>query len=707
MRWGVALCSCNETLRLDPKRLGSLLGLDVGPALFARLPRDDIHGFVDWAGRARVDRVLVACCGPPELFQEALAAAGAAPSAPVVLNLRDLAFRPHGATAGTEGKAARLLRAAMRAAEYARPAPERPLRVGPTVLIATDRPEGFHLARRLEGVARPVLVLDDRSTAFDAERVHPLPWRANWGRVARVDGSLGAFRVSVERTQPLSLDACIHCGRCVPVCHTSAISEGLRLRTELCDRCGDCLDACGRIGAIRIPREERETIRADQVVVLTATDPLPAPRRTGYHAVAAPDRAALDALAWDVLGLVGEFRKIEHVAYDSATCAGGASGHQACGRCIGACPYTAIARDPKNPLRVVVDQHVCEGCGACVAECPTSSLTFTEPSPIELRGRLAALLAPIDGIQAEPPVVAFHCAERGAAAIADALRLGLAYSPRILPVPMACLRHVSEADLLGAIRLGAAGVALVGCESCPHGPRDLFLQRVSRVRGVLDAFGAGADRVRLVTGQADDSRAMIAALDGFAASLGPAPVRWDGRGGLPADGREVIADAVRALLDASRRDPGRLAVTPDAPFAVPEVDPAKCTLARACVNACPTHAWRFDEPRQALELRSIACVNCGLCVEVCPEGAITLAPAIPLAARALDWQVEVRDELVACLKCGKPAGNRKAMQAVEAKLAALGALADTFAGSRRDLLRMCQNCRAVVAVLEMQKGWEP
>jgi ferredoxin len=304
-------------------------------------------------------------------------------------------------------------------------------------------------------------------------------------------------------------------------------------------------------------------------------------------------------------------------------------------------------------------------------------------------------------------VLAFHCGERGQGALADALRLGLTYSPRILPVPMACLRHVSEADLLGAIRLGAAGVALLGCESCPHGPRDLFLERVDRVRSVLEAFGAGAARVQLVTGDANDSPAMIAALEGFVASLGPAPVRWDGRGGLPADGRDVIADAVRALLDASRREPGRLAVASDAPYAVPEVDPAKCTLARACVNACPTHAFRFDEGRQTLELKGIACVNCGLCVEVCPEGAITLVPAMPLSARALDWQVVVRDELVACLKCGKPAGNRKAIEAVAAKLGALGALADTFAGSRRDLLYMCQNCRAVAAMLEMQKGWEP
>jgi hypothetical protein len=69
--------------------------------------------------------------------------------------------------------------------------------------------------------------------------------------------------------------------------------------------------------------------------------------------------------------------------------------------------------------------------------------------------------------------------------------------------------------------------------------------------------------------------------------------------------------------------------------------------------------------------------------------------------------VVARDEPVACLKCGKPFANRRALAAVEAKLAAIAAVADTFAGRRRDLLRMCPNCRAVAAVLEMQEGWEP
>jgi ferredoxin len=708
MRWGVALCSCNETLRVDPKRIGSYLGLETRPALFSRLPRDEIHSFIDLVNRERFERVAIGCCGPVDLFREAMGAAGGEPHQVLVVNLKEQCFWPHPPGEEVEAKAARLLRAAMQLAEASRSAPEIPIKVGGTVLIATDSPAGLHLARRLGEVGRPVLVLDERSQAFDPEFIYPLPWKANWGRVTKVEGTLGEFRVTVERSQPLNLETCVYCRRCIPVCHTSAISEGLRLRQELCDQCGDCLTACEQVGAIKIPRQEKETIRADQVVVVTSDGAPEISPRTGYHLLRSPSPGDIDGLAWKIFSLVGEFRKPEYVAYNSETCAGGAANHESCGLCIQVCPYHAISRNPKNPLRVLVDPYACEGCGACVSACPTSSLAFTDPSPSDLYARMAALLAPVPGHpQVEPPVLAFHCPERGQMALRDAGRLRFRYPATVLPVPMACLRHVSEANILAAFRMGAGGVALLGCESCPHGERERLLQKLDLARSVLDAFGVEGERVQLITGEVEESRPMLEALDRFAASLAPAPVRWDGRSALPTENREVIAEAVRALIDATGREPGRVGVSGPQPFAVPDIRVADCTMSRACVNVCPTHAFKFEEQGQTLELRQIACVNCGLCVEACPERAISLKPELSLDRSALDWQVVVRDESVGCLKCGKPFINRKALEAVEAKVFSIESIIDTFAGNRRNLLRMCPNCRAVAAVLEMEKGWEP
>jgi ferredoxin len=690
-----------------------MLALPDAPMVFDRLPRDEIHRFMDAVGAGRFERLLVACCGPRALVEAAAGAAGVDPARVVVESCRESCFWPHPEPAEANAKAARLLRAAARLAEPVAPTPELPMTVGRRVLVATDCAAGIDLARRLERLAQPALLLDERSTAFDATRLHPLPWPASWGTVTRIDGRLGQFRVSVGRTQPIDLQTCIHCQRCVPVCHTSAITAGLRLRTELCDRCGDCLEACRDVGAIRIPRSETETIETDQVVVVTAAGAGGGdggPRRTGHHVLPAPGPGDVEALAATVLAQLGEFRKPDSVSYAADACAGGAADRESCGLCIGACPYYAIARDPANRLRILVDAPACEGCGACVSACPTSALTFTDPPPDRLYARLAALLAPLGGrapAGAAPPIVAFHCPEVGAAALADGARLGLGYPAGVLPVPMACLRHVSEANVLAAFRLGAAGVALLGCAECPHGSRAAWLDRVAVARSVLEAIGLGAGRLQLVTGAPGEPRATIDSLDAFAASVTPSPFRWDGRASLPAGNREVVADAVAALLDLASREPGLVAVPDGQPFAVPEVRAADCTLSRACVNVCPTHAFRFAEDRQALELKRLACVSCGLCVAACPERAIALRPGVPLERRALDWDVVARDEPVACLKCGKPFANRRALAAVEAKLAGIAAVADTFAGRRRDLLRMCPNCRAVAAVLEMQEGWEP
>lgn len=705
MRWTVVLCGCNETLGWDARLLERALALDERPVLLQRLPRDQIHALVDRLGRGDVERLLVACCGPADLFREVAGAAGLEPDRVEVWNPREGCFRVHRDAAQATRKAARVLRAVMTLAEPTTPSPTMPVRVGATVLVATDSPAGLALARRLADVATPIVVLDEASAAFDGEFIHPMPWRVTWGRVTRVEGSLGDFRVTVARSQPIDLGRCIHCQRCIPVCHTSAISQGLRLRLDRCDRCGECLEACAHVGAIRIPREETEVLRAGQVVVVSSDGAPEAVARTGYHRVQRADE--IDATAWKVLGLIGDFQKPQYVHYEPEVCAGGAAGRQACGRCLPACPYRAIDRDPQNALRVRVDLRACEGCGACVAACPTSALTFTDPTPVNLDRRLRALLAPLadeaPGARV-PLVVAFHCPEQGAAALGEAARWRHPYPPTVLPVPVACLRHVSDADLLTAFRYGAAGAALVGCDACPHGERALLHETLEIAGVFLDAFGLGRERLRLVTGGGLDA---VEALGRFAAGLSPTPVAGDPEGQLPTSHREAIAESLRTLLRATGRQPGRTRVPATAPYAFPEVRVGGCTVCRTCVNVCPTHAFRYDEGRQALELRQVACVNCGLCAAACPEAVITVQPETWLDPAALDYAVVVQDESLRCVKCGAAFANRRAVEAIEAKILGLAELVDTFAGTRRNLLRMCPNCRAVAAVLAMQEGWEP
>jgi pyruvate formate lyase activating enzyme len=63
---------------------------------------------------------------------------------------------------------------------------------------------------------------------------------------------------------------CIGCGRCVSVCHSSAIGEIGVIEREKCDLCGDCLAACPSKAIRRIG----ETMSTDQICAEVMNDEL-------------------------------------------------------------------------------------------------------------------------------------------------------------------------------------------------------------------------------------------------------------------------------------------------------------------------------------------------------------------------------------------------------------------------------------------------
>ena len=84
-------------------------------------------------------------------------------------------------------------------------------------------------------------------------------------------------------------------------------------------------------------------------------------------------------------------------------------------------------------------------------------------------------------------------------------------------------------------------------------------------------------------------------------------------------------------------------------------------------------------------------MQCGLCVTTCPENAIALAPRLLLAPERK--QVRVLNEMqpYACVRCGKPFGTLKAIEAMLGKLAGHS----MFQGAALDRLKMCGDCRVI------------
>lgn len=700
---GIFLCDCNRSLPLNVGAITRSLNLPSKPRLFSRLQLDDVHPLKYHAQKEKHDHILIGCCGQREFFLKELSTVGFQANQITLLNLKEECFWVHDDRDAANQKVARLLKASLETAEAHQQMSEMPVRAGDLIFIVAETPHAFSLARRLANHARVTLLLEETSEAFDSFLPSPSPCEVNRGRVTEIQGQLGKFKILVERTQAIDLERCVSCMRCVPVCHTQAITAGLRLIDSKCDRCGDCLTECGAVQAIRIPRKDQHVVKADQVIFLGSQQLPPRHRRPGIHHIPTVRPEDVDRVALDVMALIGDFMKPEFVRYNIGTCAGGYADFKGCGICIPSCPYDAIQRDPvASPSRVAVDPISCEGCGACVSACPTSALHFVQPSPRYLYTKMRALLAPVNGDEEERPVLGFHCSNKGRAALQNARAFQVTLPANFLPIEVPCLRYLSEANMLAAFRLGAAGVALLGCEECPHGERQLLFEKLDFTKIILEAFGLGGERVRLFTTE-EAAHEALTALGRFANAASPFPLKWDGQFPDKVENREIIADAMETFLSGTGRDPGRVKENTPFPFAWSDVRAEGCTMCRSCVNVCPVQAFKLDDEKHTLEFRYMSCVACGMCERACPENVITLHRDLILDKAAFAYQVMVQDEMVGCLQCGKEYITKRALAAIQDKVGMM----EAFLEGRADLLLMCPDCRAVKAMMEMQKGWEP
>lgn len=99
-----------------------------------------------------------------------------------------------------------------------------------------------------------------------------------------------------------------------------------------------------------------------------------------------------------------------------------------------------------------------------------------------------------------------------------------------------------------------------------------------------------------------------------------------------------------------------------------------------------------DNPGQP-QLRFVEknCVQCGLCVKTCPEDAISLHPRLWLSEQRLRPRVVAEAKPWQCVRCNKPFGTAKG---IEAMLARLGGHA-MFQGDALERLKMCSDCRVI------------
>ena len=449
--------------------------------------------------------------------------------------------------------------------------------------------------------------------------------------------------------------------------------------------------------------------------------------------------------------LVGEFEKPKFFVYKQKLCAHSRNKQTGCTACIDVCSASAISSESARQ-QIKVNPNLCVGCGACTTVCPSGALTYAYPRASEQGVKLKTLLATYARAGGKNAAVLLHSEEAGTRLINDLGRAaqlgsrpgvvghrgvagnGLRGVPaRVLPVPLWHTASIGIDVWLTAVAYGASQVwVLMTAEEAPQYQTAVRAQ-MDVAQAILSGLGYQGTHFAIVQapdanqGNADRPSDIgvpaqlrnLVALGTLDSALQAPPAQGVARAAsfaVQADKRATLELALDHLIEQAALHPEEIALdttalhcapsstqssalppTPGSasksasPFGSLQINKDACTLCLSCVSACPASALQDNTLMPQLKFIEKNCVQCGLCATICPEDAITLQPRLLLTAQRKEARVLNEAQPYACVRCSKPFGTLKAIEAMLGKLAGHS----MFQGEALERLKMCGDCRVI------------
>ncbi len=355
-----------------------------------------------------------------------------------------------------------------------------------------------------------------------------------------------------------------------------------------------------------------------------------------------------------------EYRKF--TTYDSNICQYHERREEVCGRCEEVCPTTAIIKiDDKKHLEF--SQIDCHGCGGCISICPSGALDY---APIS-RNSIFEMAKEFKGFI--PLIIPNKM---------NISSVNIALKENVLPFKIEGEKFLHETSFLTILQESGSQVVFF-TDFLSKGSKDAI-----RILNEIytKKYGKKAILVAMNEEELKDALDEVSFIDNSNFSYNQEDERK----------RETFAVRLSALV--GQEDLGVVKTGENLHYGKVNINEDKCTLCLACVGACNVDALKAYPEDNTLRLNPSICTACGYCELSCPEkDCLTIQQdIIELNPKWFLERVVAKDELFACVECGKEFATKKSIE----KIANI--MGPIFANNpaKQRTLYCCENCKPKV-----------
>ena len=363
------------------------------------------------------------------------------------------------------------------------------------------------------------------------------------------------------------------------------------------------------------------------------------------------------------------FNYKSYVYYDSTICQYHERRSEICGKCSDVCPTVAILKEDET--KHLVFSHVdCINCGECVSVCPSGALDYSRMP----KNTFLDIAKTYKGknILIVPKKM-------------DLENLNLELPQNLLPFAIEGEKFLSEAHLLTLLQESGSNL-IIYCDKMSRGTKDA----VSILNQIYEfKFNTQAVLIAKSKSELEEALKKARLIEGSLQSL----VEY----AMPK--REVFAKRLEKFI--GDENLGVVKTGENISYGTVEINRDSCTLCLSCVGACNVSALVADKKTNSIVFNPSICTACGYCEVSCAEkdtiflhrGKIELKP------QYFTYNELAKDELFACIECGKEFATKKAVR----KIASI--MRPRFNGdeSKIKALYCCSDCKAKVMITAQLK----